>query len=141
MTTETYEALKLQVMRHEGKRLLPYKDTVGKLTIGYGRNLTDRGISDDEAGFLLENDLNACVADCESFPWFAGLDPVRQRVLVDLRFNLGAAGIRRFTRTLQCVQAGDFAGAADGLLASKWAAQVKTRATRLAAMMRTGQDV
>lgn len=141
MTDDVYQALRLQVMRHEGKRNFAYEDTVGKLTIGYGRNLTDKGISDDEAQFLLDNDLGECVRDCESFPWFAGLDPVRQRVIVDLRFNLGAGGLRRFRNTLMAVAAGDYSAAADGLAASKWAGQVKSRATRLIAMMRTGKDV
>lgn len=138
MTSETYEALKLQVMRHEGKRLKLYSDSLGVPTLGYGRNVRDKGITDDEAQFLLENDLAECIADCETFPWFARLNPIRQRVIVDLRFNLGGNGLRRFQRTLQCVADGDYSGAADNLLRSKWAGQVKTRATTLAEMLRTG---
>ena len=44
--------------RHEGLRLKPYQDTIGKLTIGYGRNLDDRGISKEEAEYLLRNDIS-----------------------------------------------------------------------------------
>ena len=31
-----------QLKRDEGLRLTPYQDSVGKLTIGYGRNLDDK---------------------------------------------------------------------------------------------------
>ena len=140
MTDEDRGKLIVQLIRHEGIRLEPYLDSVGKWTIGVGRNLTDKGISDDEARFLLENDLDECISDCQSFPWFAGLDGVRQRVVVDLRFNLGGAGLRRFKRTLAYVASGDFELAAAALLDSKWSRQVKTRATRLAEMLRTGLD-
>lgn len=140
MTTEDREKLKLQLMRHEGVRLFPYQDTVGKWTIGVGRNISDKGISHDEAQFLLENDIDECVADCQSFPWFAGLDPIRQRVILDLRFNLGPSRLRAFRNTLSAVERGDWDGACRGLSQSKWAQQVGRRATRLIAMMRTGQE-
>ena len=42
---------------HEGWRQLPYYDTRGKLTIAVGRNLTDRGLADDEIDYLFANDL------------------------------------------------------------------------------------
>lgn len=140
VTTDDREKLKLQLMRHEGIRLKPYLDTVGKWTIGVGRNLSDVGISHDEAQFLLENDIDACVRDCATFPWFADLDPVRQRVIVDMRFNLGPSKLRGFTNTLAAVGRGDYAQATRGMLASKWAKQVKGRAVRLAEMMRTGKE-
>lgn len=33
------DRVKAQLVRHEGLRLKPYRYTVGKLTIGIGRNL------------------------------------------------------------------------------------------------------
>lgn len=141
MSDAEREKLKLQLMRHEGVRLLPYRDTVGKTTIGIGRNLTDVGITHDEAMFLLDNDIDACIHDLISFPWFADLDPVRQRVLVDLRFNLGGAGLRKFTTTLSYIASGEFALASVNLLKSKWAMQVGARAITLARMLDTGKDI
>ena len=41
----------------EGTQLEPYLDTVGKLTIGIGRNLSDCGIRLDEAELMFQNDL------------------------------------------------------------------------------------
>jgi lysozyme len=128
-----------ELKRDEGVRLKPYTDTVGKLTIGVGRNLTDVGISDDECTALLQNDVARTVAALDkSLPWWRKLDPVRQRVLVNMAFNLGMVGLLTFKNTLAAVQSGSYAAAAAGMLASKWATQVGDRAKRLAEMMRTG---
>lgn len=134
------ERLRAQLMLHEGVRRFPYTDTVGKLTIGVGRNLTDVGISNAEALVLLDNDLDACIHDLVTFPWFLELDAVRQRVLVDMRFNLGPTGLRTFRNTLAAVARRDYEAAAKGMLQSLWAKQVGGRAIRLATMMRAGVD-
>jgi lysozyme len=134
------ERLRAQLIEHEGLRLRVYFDSVGKATIGVGRNLDDKGLTKAEAMQLLENDLQECIADLASFPWFESLDAVRQRVLIDMRFNLGPTRFRRFVATLAAVSTGRYDEAADAMLASKWATQVKGRARRLAAMMRTGVD-
>lgn len=135
------ERLRAQLIRHEGLRRFPYTDTVGKLTIGVGRNLSDVGISDAEAMDLLDHDLDACIRDLSTTPWFADLDPVRQRVMVDMRFNLGATRLRSFRNTLAAVARGDYEAAAIGMMRSLWAKQVGPRAVRLAAMMRDGHDL
>lgn len=130
-----------QLVQHEGLRLKPYTDTVGKLTIGCGRNLSDKGISSREAFDLLDHDIDEAITDLGTFPWFSGMDPVRQRVLVDMRFQLGATGLRGFRKMLAACGRGDYASAAREMRASQWAQQVPTRAARLIAMMRTGADV
>src|SRR5574338_147605 len=142
MTDTSRARLVRQLTRHEGLRLRPYVDSVGKLTIGIGRNLQDKGISEDEAHFLLDNDINECVADLAArYPWFVDLDEVRQRVLVDMRFNLGASAFGKFRNTLAAVARGDYRAAAAGMRASKWAGQVKGRAVTLARWMETGNDI
>jgi lysozyme len=140
MTSANRELVKLELMRDEGVKLTVYKDSLGIETIGVGRNLRDKGITHDEAQFLLENDLDECIADCLTFPWFADLDPVRQRVIVNMRFNLGPSKLRAFKNTLGYVQRGEYLLAAEGMLASRWARQVGARAIRLAKMMETGRD-
>jgi lysozyme len=140
VSTDERGKLALELMRDEGVKLKVYRDSLGIETIGVGRNLRDKGITQDEALFLLENDLDECIHDLSVFPWFVALDPVRQRVVVDMRFNLGPSRLRSFTRTLAAVARGDYEAAATGMLKSKWAKQVGQRAVRLAAMMRTGKD-
>ncbi len=133
------EALRAQLIAHEGLRLQPYTDTVGKLTIGVGRNLTDRGISKAEALYLLDRDLDDAIRDCLSFSWFVDLDSVRQRAWVDLVFNMGLPTLKTFTATIAAMARQDYAAAAKHLLASKWARQVKGRAVTIAAMVRDGR--
>jgi lysozyme len=134
------ERIRQLLIEHEGLKLRPYRCTAGKLTIGVGRNLDDKGISKKEALVLLENDIQECIADLATFPWFDRLDSVRQMVLIDFRFNLGPAGFRGFRNTIKAISEQRYGDAADGMLASKWASQVKRRAVRLARMMRTGID-
>lgn len=130
-----------QLVLHEGLRLRPYKDTVGKTTIGVGRNLDDRGITEQEAYYLLENDIGQCISQLNNnLFWFKDLDEVRARVLVDMCFNLGIGRLLKFRRTLASIEAGNYQTAAGEMLQSAWATQVGQRAKRLSRMMRTGID-
>jgi lysozyme len=134
------QKLVAQLVKHEGFSNKPYTDTVGKITIGVGRNLSDKGISDAEAQMLLTNDIDECIDDLATFAWLKHLNPVRQRVLLDMRFNLGPNRLREFKRTLALIEAGEFTKAAEAMLASKWATQVGRRATTLSRMMATGVE-
>jgi lysozyme len=130
-----YDVLK----RDEGLRLKPYRCTAGKLTIGYGRNLDDRGISQQEAETLLRNDVADAYAECRrEFPWFSGLDEAREAIVVSMVFNLGMAKFKGFHNTIAAIARGDYQDAASRMLQSRWAQQVGNRAIRLAAAMRTG---
>src|SRR5262245_2874706 len=129
-----------QLKRDEGLRLTPYKDSVGKLTIGYGRNLADKGINQSEAEFMLSNDIaEVATALVKAVPWVGDLDEARRGVLENMAFNLGVAGLLRFARTLAMIEAGDYDSAADAMLESKWANQVGERALRLSEQLRTGE--
>lgn len=135
------EKLRAQLIDHEGMRLRPYRDTAGKLTIGSGRNLDDRGITEEEAMYLLDNDIAMVREQLEErFPWFLDLDEVRQRVLSDMCFNLGITGLVGFKNMLKAVKDKHYAQAAKHMRASVWATQVKSRAVRLARMMETGEE-
>lgn len=130
-----------QLRLHEGERLKPYRCTAGKLTIGVGRNLEDRGITAEESACLLGNDIARFEAELfRALPWASSLDDVRQRVLLDMAFNMGMAGLLGFRNTLATIKAGDYEKAAGMMLESKWAKQVGQRAERLSRMMFTGKD-
>jgi lysozyme len=126
------------LQRHEGLRLKPYKCTAGKLSIGYGRNLDDMGISEVEAMVMLRNDIEQCYQELEMFSWFEDLDQVRQEALVDMLFNLGLPTFLEFKKTLKFVAEGKYSQAAEEMLRSKWADQVGDRAKELAYMVDTG---
>ena len=123
----------------EGLRLKPYKDTVGKTSIGFGRNLDDRGITLGEALQLLHNDLIRCYGECDaSIPGFKDLARARQVVLVDMCYNMGIRGLMNFKMMIADVVAGDYEAAAGEMLSSKWAGQVRRRAVKLARIMKSG---
>lgn len=141
MTTDDRGVLQQQLLRDEGLRLKVYVDTVGKRTIGVGRNLDDVGITNSEALLLLDHDIDRAEQACVSvFPWFGDLDPVRQRVLINMTFNLGIGSLQTFTHTLEAVKDGRYKTAALAMVNSKWAQQVGARAVRLASMMESGVD-
>lgn len=131
--------LKDILIRDEGCRLKPYRDSVGKLTIGVGRNLDDNGISYEEAMILLDHDIEKASQDAESFHWFWGLNEVRQAVVVSMIFNMGLPTFSQFKKTIMCIEMGDYWQAAREMLDSRWAVQVGPRATRLSIMMETGE--
>jgi lysozyme len=127
------------IQKHEGLRLFPYNDTVGKITIGYGRNLTDDGITDAEANLMFSDDLARVEESvAEAWPHFNQLDEVREAVILDMVYNMGLGDVLQFKETLDAVAAGNWQAAHDGMLASKWAQQVGSRATEDATMMLTG---
>lgn len=129
-----------QLKRDEGTRLKIYQDSVGKWTIGTGRNLSDVGISQDESDFLLKNDIDKATQQlAESIPWTSQLDDARHGALVNMAFNLGIHGLMGFKNTLAMIQAGDYTRAAANMLDSKWAEQVGPRAHRLAKQIETGE--
>lgn len=129
-----------QLILHEGLRLKPYKCPAGYLTIGVGRNLETKGISREEALFLLRNDIKEIERALSKYDWYTKLDPIRQKVLIDMCFNLGLAGLLQFKRMIAALAAGDYKRAADEMVDSAWYHQVGTRARRLVEMMRTGED-
>jgi len=129
-----------QLKAHEGLRLKPYKDTVGKWTIGIGRNLEDKGITEQEALFMLNNDVDYFYTKLDKrLAWFKHLDDARQNVLVNMAFNLGVAGLLTFKNMLNHCGDGHYVDAAKEMLNSKWARQVGYRAQELAEQMRTGE--
>lgn len=134
------QVLEKQLILHEGKRNFPYMDTVGKITIGVGHNLSDLGLSESFIMQLLRSDIEGCIIKLDkAFPWWKSLSEPRQHVMLDMIFNLGLAGLSKFVLTLDSIRSGRYEVAANQMLQSKWAAQVKGRATRLSTMMRTNQ--
>lgn len=115
---ESMDVAKKLLIKHEGLSLLPYEDTAGNLTIGYGHNLDARGITGEIAMKLLEWDLDACEEDLKGLGYWTDLSSARQCVLINMRFNLGAGGFRLFKRMHQSLNARDYEGAADEIIDS-----------------------
>lgn len=131
--------LQRRLAAKEDKRNKPYLDTEGKLTIGIGRNLDDKGLRDSEIAFLLANDIDDAIKDALAVvPRYQSLDGVRQEVMIEMAFNLGRSRLAGFKKMLAAIGNQQFDLAATEMLDSKWATQVKGRAKELAKAMRTG---
>ena len=132
----------------EGEVLHVYKDSLGYDTIGIGhlikvseRGMYDGGITHEQALEILQADLQPLLTQLPvTFSWFNDLDDVRQRVITEMAFNMGLHGLCQFHNTLKAVEDGRYDDAANGMLASLWASQVKGRASRMAQMMSSGED-
>ena len=133
-------ALLRLLTRHEGRRPFPYTDTAGRLTIGVGRNLTDRGLSGGEIDLLLANDIAAARAACRRLygAGFEGASMARRHALISMAFNLGQTRLAGFRRFRAAVRDGDWDRAAAEALDSRWATQTGRRADEVAALLRGG---
>lgn len=118
----------------------PYRDDVGKLTIGVGRNLDDRGLSADEIDVLLANDISIARAGCRAlFPAFDGFNSKRQAGLISMAFNLGQTRLAGFRRMRAAINDGNWTGASTEALDSYWAGQVGRCASEIAALLRSSE--
>lgn len=132
-----------RIKQEEGFRSHPYKDSRGILTLGYGFNIdpSGPGLSEEESSAVLQIKLNKVKeALLVALPWTSSLDSVRFDVLQDMAYNMGLAGLLQFKNTLAMVKAGNYSGAAAGMLQSRWAQQVGQRAVNLAKMMESGVE-
>lgn len=143
MTTATkygnaIQLAEITIKQDEGLRLDLYKDTVGKHTIGYGRCLTDTGISLDEAEYLFRNDIIRVVDSLRRMDFWEGLSASRQAVLINMTFCVGIYGLKQFKKMIAALRIGDYTEAGAQILDSKFAKQTGARANRLAVTMVAG---
>lgn len=142
------------VKLHEGFRRLPYQDTVGVWTVGYGTNLEARGwstvriedliraggVSRELAQTWLLEDLYKVQEGLRralGLTWDQ-LDPVRRAVLMDMGYNMGVVGLLRFRKMITFLRTGNYFRAGEEMQDSRWFRQVKSRAWRLQLMMMRG---
>lgn len=128
------------LMLDEGLRLMPYKCTAGKITIGVGRNIEDRGISKDEAELMLKNDIRIVTKELLNDPDIGRIyqkqSPARQLALKNMAFNLGTPTLKKFRNMWAALEAGDYDKAADEAMDSRWYRQVKSRGDRIVSVIR-----
>jgi lysozyme len=118
-------------------RHMVYQDSLGLETVGYGR-LLSRGLSQDEAEYLLENDIKDAESEAGKYPWYGDLDEVRQGIIAAMIFNMGPVRFAGFHNMLAAIGQGDWVTASNEALNSKWAQQVGARAKRYATGLLTG---
>mgnify|MGYP003676116670 FL=1 len=145
---------------HEGIVLNVYQDHLNINTVGIGRNLDDRGITDgellfmnktiddvyddglteEEAYYLCMNDIAIVEKELlDSKPVVNQLTDVRQMVLVDMAFNMGVPRLKLFKNMWLAIEKVNYPLACAEMLDSKWANQVGKRAVRLSEAMKNGE--
>ena len=128
-----------ELVDHEGLELHPYEDSLGITTIGVGRNLEERGISEDEAFYLLKNDIEIIWDELISkHPIVEELDAQRQMILLNMAFNMGVPRLGKFKKMWAAIESGDMEEASKQALDSRWADQVGRRAEELAERLISG---
>lgn len=124
--------------KHEGYRTFPYIDTAGKISIGIGYNLSDRGLPESWINDQYESDVLYFYNQWnETFDWFKDLNEARQIALIDMSF-MGFKKILGFKSMLEALRQHDYSVAAAEMRNSLWARQVKSRAVEIAHIMESG---
>jgi len=145
---------------HEGIVLNVYQDHLGINTVGIGRNLDDRGITDgellfmnktiddvyddglteEEAYYLCMNDIAIVEKELlDSKPIVNQLSAVRQMVLVDMAFNMGVPRLKLFKNMWLAIEKVNYPLACEEMIDSRWASQVGNRAMKLSLAMKNGE--
>lgn len=118
-------------------RFMPYEDTVGKRTIGYGHNLDDKGIPSEVAQMLLNIDIADALDDVRHcFSCYDQLSRPRQLVILSMAYNLGRERLSKFVHFIGAIHRGDWEEAAQEISNSRAATQAPGRYNPLAKMMR-----
>lgn len=139
MTSADRQLVARDVSKAEGYRSKAYQDSLGVWTAGYGTNLQELEIDEPLAAKWLARSLANAERELEQFGWYALLSSGRQRVLVELVYNMGMPRVLSFVKMLTAIKARDYQTAAAELLDSKWAGQVgPIRSKRLADLLRQG---
>jgi len=129
--------------KHEGVETHAYVDTVGKVTIGVGRNIDSKGglgLSTDEINYLLANDVKRVNAELTAaFSWYKTLGTPRKDAIMDMCFNMGLPRFKKFKKALAGMAKGDYKTAAAEFLDSRWANQVGQRAITITDIIRSGE--
>ncbi|KZN30044.1 hypothetical protein N480_03610 [Pseudoalteromonas luteoviolacea S2607] len=133
------EKLKQQLIGHEGYEHKVYVCPGGYQSIGVGRNLENRGLTDEEIHYLLNNDIAYFTAQVEKHIDTSKCNPARKAVLINMAFNLGIHGLLAFKKTIAAVERGNWDKAAIEMFDSRWAVQVGERANQLTEQMKTGE--
>lgn len=134
--------IKKMLKEDEGLRLLPYRDTEGHLTIGYGHNLDAKGIALRIAEQLLDKDIEDAEKELDrELPWWRGVDAARQLVLLNLCFNMGVTKLLQFRKTLVAMEKADWTTATHELRLSLWIHQVGVkRSGRILSLLEFGTE-
>ena len=117
------------LLGEEGFRPRPYQDHLGNWTFGHGLTW----ISESESMAIVMRRIPMMLRELTgTYPWLDGDMPIEvAMVMLHMSYQLGLAGLGRFTKTLDHLENKRFLMASHEMLDSKWARQTPERAKRL----------
>ena len=117
--------LKEQIAKHEGYEPRVYKCPNGYDTIGYGFAIKDLYMDKEVADLILDKKIRGILANIEANEdwdsWFWDKPQNVKEVLINMIFQIGFTGVRKFRKTIQYIKDDNFLMAAEEMLDSKWA--------------------
>ena len=117
--------LKEQIAKHEGYEPKVYKCTNGYDTIGYGFAIKDLYMDKEVADLILDQKINKILkrisADEDWGDWFLEKPQAIQEVLINMIYQIGFSGVKKFRKTIQYIKDDNFLMASEEMLDSKWA--------------------
>ena len=117
--------LKEMIAKHEGYEPRVYKCTNGYDTIGYGFAIKDLYMDKEVADLILDQKINKLLkrisADEDWGDWFLEKPQAIQEVLINMIYQIGFSGVKRFRKTIQYIKDDNFLMASEEMLDSKWA--------------------
>jgi lysozyme len=121
--------VKQMLVRHEGIRIFPYKCSENYLTISCGRNLETNGISEEEAMYLLDNDIKRVKEELNmNFGAWRTMPEKARMVCIDMTFQMGITGFMKFRKTRQLMEMGLWLESSEEILRSRYNLQTPNRA-------------
>jgi len=125
------------IKQEEGFRQFPYYCTEGKLTIGYGFNLDDVGIDEEEAELLLMHRLKKTINAVNSSLYDYDMKPEAWDILYQMAYQMGVSGLLKFKKMLTALKKQDYEEASKEGKDSLWYKQTTNRAERLMNQMKS----
>ena len=126
-----FEKMRKHIESNEGRHNKPYKCSEGKLTIGVGHNIEDRGLSDKVIDLLFIEDIQEAYLTAHSlFYRFVSMPQNAQTVFMDMAFQLGKSRLRKFKNMIACANERDWKGVVLEMVDSRWYHQTPNRAKR-----------
>jgi len=136
--------LEKRIMDHEGFRKKIYKDSLGKKTIGYGHLVTKKDNFKEGIEYTKTELLNLFHKDLEKAREGANqlvghiteLHIEAKNCIIEMVFQLGTRGVRKFTKLLLALEEKDYFEAHVQMLDSRWSKQTPKRCSELSEIMK-----
>jgi len=142
-----FDKVKERIKKHEGFRDTIYKDSLSKMTIGWGHLITPQDkliennqYSEEFLNNLFEKDFDIACDQAMSLIGSYNICEDAIGVVIEMVFQLGVGNVSKFKNMLEALKESDYAHAAVHMLASNWHKQTPERCEELAEILRTCAD-